>query len=495
MAKGPAFPWAEFLKKTALIAVPVALQNLLTTTGSMVDTMMIAALGQSSVAAVGLCAQFSSLFFSCYWGFVGGGMLFFSQYYGAGDDDGIHRSYGLTLTCMMAVGLLFCILGTVFPGRVMGLYTDKGAIGAIGVRYLRIVAFAYPLNVLAMAASALLRSTERVRIPLYCGIVQVLSNLFLNYCLIQGRLGFPALGVEGAAAATLASSFLNVSLLFLLSRRAGFTYLTAVSRHFKWNRIFVSGYFQKCAPILANELFIGIGNMVINVVLGRQSEDAIAATAVFRTLEGLVIGFFAGFSNAASVLVGKEVGAGRLETAYARAIRLIYLCMTVIAMVALSLFLLSTPILTSMGLSGESLKLGRGLLLIYCIVSVIRMSNWAHNDTFRAAGDATYGTVLEIVFMYAMLLPLVWIMGMVRLSPFLLVFACCYGDEPVRFVLMQLHLYRGGWVRPVTAEGRAALRGFWDLHPRGMNRWRSSAREEVRMILKTADPEKTRSGD
>src|SRR5574344_2757750 len=92
------FLWKPFLTKIAVIAVPVALQNLLTTTGSMVDTMMIAPLGELSVGAVGLCAQFSSLMFSCYWGFVGGGMLFFAQYWGARDDEGITRSYGMTLS-------------------------------------------------------------------------------------------------------------------------------------------------------------------------------------------------------------------------------------------------------------------------------------------------------------------------------------------------------------------------------------------------------------
>ena len=99
------FPWREFLGKTAAIALPVALQNLLMTTGSMIDTMMIAGLGAMSVGAVGLCAQFSSLMFSGYWGFVGGGMLFFGQYWGAKDEEGIHRSYGMTLVCMMTVAL------------------------------------------------------------------------------------------------------------------------------------------------------------------------------------------------------------------------------------------------------------------------------------------------------------------------------------------------------------------------------------------------------
>lgn len=91
------FAWKQFLKNLAIIAIPVALQNMLTTTGSMIDTIMIAPLGETTVGAVGLCAQFSSLMFAGYWGFFGGGMLFFSQYWGAQDDDGIDHSYGLTL--------------------------------------------------------------------------------------------------------------------------------------------------------------------------------------------------------------------------------------------------------------------------------------------------------------------------------------------------------------------------------------------------------------
>ena len=130
-----AFNWPYFIKHIAIIAVPVALQNLLTTTGSMVDTMMLASLGEKTVGAVGLCAQFSSLMFSGYWGFVGGGMLFFSQYWGAGDEDGITRSYGLTLTFMMTVGFLFAALALTRPEFVMNVYTDKTEIQSIGITY------------------------------------------------------------------------------------------------------------------------------------------------------------------------------------------------------------------------------------------------------------------------------------------------------------------------------------------------------------------------
>ena len=455
-----AFQWRDFLSKVAVIAIPVAMQNLLTTTGSMIDTMMIASLGQAEVGAVGLCAQFSSLMFSGYWGFVGGGMLFFSQFWGAKDDDGINHSYGLTLTCMMTVAFIFCFLALLFPEAIMRLYTDKLIIQQIGADYLRIVGFAYPLMVFSMAMAALLRCTERVRIPLYGSIAAVIVNVFLNWVLIFGRFGLPAMGVRGAALATVIAQGVSILVIVCLSKRNGHPYLLAFRKHFHWSKTLVRAYFKKCYPILLNEILLGVGNMMINIVLGRQPEEAIAAIAVFRTLEGLIIGFFAGFANASSVLVGKEVGAGNVDTAYSRAWRLVYLCQGFIGLVCLSLICLHTPILTMMGMRGESFRIAFGMVSIFAVAAIIRMGNWTQNDTFRAGGDATYGTILEIVFMWAMVLPCVYLTGMVWKLPTLIVFACCYVDEPIRYVLMQAHLFRGTWMKPVTPEGQKALIGW-----------------------------------
>ncbi len=455
---GIRYPWGSFLKKIAVIAVPVALQNLLTTTGSMVDTMMIASLGQTEVGAVGLCAQFSSLMFSGYWGFVGGGMLFFSQYWGAKDDDGINRSYGLTLTCMMSVGLLFGLLAVCFPESVMRLYTDKEQIWHVGVEYLRIAGFAYPLMVFSMAMAALLRCTGKVRIPLWGSVTGVVTNVFLNWVLIFGNLGAPAMGVRGAATATLIAQAVNCLVILIAARRSGHPYLLAVRRHFRWTRQFIRIYLWKCFPIICNEVLIGIGNMVINIVLGRQPEEAIAALAVFRTIEGMVIGFFAGFSNASSVLVGTKVGAGKPDTAFGRAWRLVYLCQAFIALLGVILVALHTPILNMMGMRGESFRLAFGMIVIYLAFGIIRMGNWTQNDTFRAAGDATRGTVLEIIFMWAMVIPLVCVSGLLLKWPTLAVFALCYSDEPIRYILMQKHLFSGKWIRPVTPEGVQALK-------------------------------------
>ena len=454
------FDWKTFIRNVAVIAIPIALQNLLTSTASMVDTIMIAPLGETSVAAVGLCGQFASLMFSCYWGFVGGGMLFFAQYYGAQDDDGIDRAYGMTCICMMTDALVFATLALFFPQTVMRLYTDKQGIQVIGVRYLKVVGVAYIFQVWSTLMSSLLRSTERVKIPLYASIASVSTNIVLNYLFIYGKLGLPAMKEAGAALATTCAAFVNSAVILILSRKAGYPYLFHFRKHFCMTKAFVKEYFAKCFPILCNELLIGVGNMVINIVLGRQSESAIAAVAVLRTFEGLVIGFFAGFSNAASVLVGANVGAGKLEVAYERAKRLVPLCGGTILCTVAAILALHTPLLHLMSLSGESFEICTGLLIIYCVVAVIRMCNWVQNDTYRSAGDAIYGTVLEIVFMYCVVLPAVCFTGLKLKAHIFIVFACCYCDEPIRFVLMQIHMYSGKWIRPVTEQGKKAVEEF-----------------------------------
>ncbi len=462
--KKSTFNWKQFLRSIAIIAVPVALQNLLTTTGSMVDTMMLASLGEKTVGAVGLCAQFSSLMFSGYWGFVGGGMLFFSQYWGAGDHDGIRRSYGITLSFMMTVAVIFASLALFAPSFVMNIYTDKPEIQRIGITYLRIVGFAYPLQILAMAMSALLRSIEQVRIPLYGGIASVAANCFFNYLLIFGKCGLPRMGAAGAALGTVLAGVVNLLILLVFILKKRIPYILEISQHFRWDRTFIRKYLQKCFPILCNEVMIGVGNMMINIVLGHQSEQAIAAVAVFRTLEGLVIAFFSGFSNAATVLVGKEVGAGNHETAYQRAWRLVYLCSALIGTACLCVIAIHDPLLHAMGLSGQSYRIGTGMLLIYSIAALIRMGNWTQNDTYRSAGDASFGSILEITFMFLMVLPCVYAANYLFHLPFLAVFALCYVDEPVRYILMQRHMYSAKWIKPVSDAGLATITDFRKKH-------------------------------
>lgn len=454
------FNWPNFLKVLLALAVPVALQNLLTTTGSMVDTMMLATLGETTVGAIGLCAQFSSLFFSGYWGFIGGGTLFVAQYWGAKDDDGIRKSYGITMSLVLGVGIIFGILATRFPEFVMGIYTDKEAFQQIGISYLRIVGFSYPLQSITVVISMLLRSTEHVKIPLIGGIASVCANCFFNYIFIFGKFGAPAMGASGAAIGTIIASFVNLAVLIIFVIINKIPYVLELHRCFNWNKDFIILYFKRCFPILCNEGAMGVSTMLINVVLGRQSAPAIAAVAIYRTIEGIVIAFFSGFSSAAAVLVGKSVGAGKHEDAQEKTIRIVYLTSGIIFVVCSFIMIFHTPLFTMLGLSGESFEICTVMCMIYCVVAVIRMGNWQHNDCFRAGGDPAFGTIMEITFMYLLVLPCVYISHFVFHAPFYLVFILVYCDEPIRYIIMERHLYSRKWIQPVSDMGLATVDAF-----------------------------------
>lgn len=458
------FDYPSFFKSLAVIAIPVAMQNLLTTTGSMVDTVMLARLGERTVGAVGLCAQFSSLMFSSYWGFVGGGTLFMSQFWGAKDDDGLRRSYGVTLTLVMLVGFIFGAAAVLAPGFIMGVYTDKEAISEIGIRYLSVVGFAYPIQCFTVAVSTLLRSTERVKVPLYASIASVFCNCFFNYVLIFGRFGAPRLGVVGAAWGTIIASCVNLAIIVLYAVVNRLPYIFEFGRIFRFSGAFVREYLVKCFPILMNEMAMGVSNMLINIVLGRQTAEAIAAVAIYRTIEGVVISFFSGFSSAASILVGKAVGAGRHEEAYRNAFRIIYFTSLGIAVTGAVIMMLHGPLFTVMGLSGESFEICTFLCGYYLLVAVIRMGNWQQNDVFRAGGDPAFGSIMEITFMYLMVIPLVYICQFVLHAPFKVVFLMVYSDELIRYFIMQRRLYSGKWIRPVSEAGKATIEAFRAEH-------------------------------
>jgi len=450
----------DFYRSVFAIGLPVAMQNLLGTTASMIDTAMLGTQGELAVAAVGICGQFSSLLFAAYFGFASGGILFFSQYWGAKNEKGICKAYGLTLTFMMLVGFLFGAVSCFAPEFVMGIYTDKPNIQTIGVAYLRIAGISFPLQTLSMAMSCLLRSTEKVKIPLYASIASLITNVVLNWVFIFGKLGMPAMGPAGAAVGTVAAGAVNVIMLYAFALRDKQSFLLRFRDHFGWEGAFVRQYFIKCLPIIANEMLYGVGQMIINIVIGRQDEAGIAAMAVFRVIEGLIYAFFGGFANASSVMVGKQVGAGNLKQGFRDAKRFAVLCPAITLLICLATAAVRRPLLQAFGLGDTALQYGMWMLLIYVVASTVRTCNYIMNNTFRAGGEPLFGTVLEIGGLFLVTVPLIWLAGIVWKLPFLAVFAFMYADEFLRLAISLWYLFTGKWVKPVTVQGKQRLDEF-----------------------------------
>ena len=460
--------WKVFFKAVIAIALPIAFQNLLGTTASMVDTIMIGSQGELAVAAVGICSQISSLFFSSYFGFAGGALLFFAQYWGASNEKGINRTFGVSFVFMLLVSLIFCAMAVLKPDFLLGIYTDKQNIIDVGVNYIRIVGFAYPLQVIGVLISFLMRSTERVKAPLICSIVGLVVNFVLNWLLIYGRFGLPKMGPAGAAVGTLASAAVNLLMLLIFLLKGKSKVALKIRDMFHWEDGFLGSYLRKCFPIICNELLYGVGQMLINIVIGHQDESAIAAMAAFRVIEGFVFAFFGGLADAGSVVVGKEVGAGRHMKAYQYAKGFAVLCPAITFVIVLIGLFVNQPLLGLFGLGSQAMEYGKYMIMIYLAAGTIRTCNYIINTNFRAGGEAVYGTVVEISCLFIISVPATWIAGMILHLPFLAVFAFVYTDEILRLIFETRYMRSGKWIKPVTEAGQAALPQFHaelaDLH-------------------------------
>ncbi|MDR1288679.1 MAG: MATE family efflux transporter [Treponema sp.] len=457
---GGNFNRRDFYTSVITIGLPVALQNLLTTSAGMVDTIMIGTLGEQSVAAAGICVQFSMLLFAAWFGFCNGGTIFFAQYWGAGDEQGICRAYGITFSCMMAVCLVFSGFAVFAPEFILSIYTDKEAIRAAAVPYLRIVGFSYPLQIWAAAISSLLRSIEKVKIPLFASIASLITNFILNWLLIFGHFGFPRMGMAGAAVGTVCAGAVNVLVLYIFCFRDKHSFVLRIRDHFHWDLSFLKEYFSRSFFVVCNEMFYGIGVFIINIIIGRQSEAGIAAMAVFRVLEGLLFVFFGGLANASAVMVGKKIGAGKHREGYDEGRRFTLLCPAVTLAIWLLLLPFAKPLLGLFGLGSQALRYAFFMILIYTVTGNIRSRNYITNNIFRAGGESVFGTVVEICGLFLLSIPLTALAGFFLDWPFLAVFTLTFFDEFIRLGILHWYMKSGKWIKPVTSEGLAKLPAF-----------------------------------
>ena len=448
----------DFYRETLRLGMPIAVQGLLTSSLSFIDSLMVGSLGETALAAVGAAGQLGSLLFGFYWGLCCGGTIFIAQYHGVHDETGVRRAYGLSTTCMMAVTLIFSLMAVFAPYWVMGIYAEDAAVRAMGVEYLRIIGVAFLFQTMSAAFSNVLGSTERVKIPLVASIASMITNTALNWMLIYGNLGMPQMGVRGAAIASLAAAAVNLAVLVGVCIYQRNVAVTRLREMFFWPRRFVKEYFVKCIPLLINETGYSMAVLVVNIVFGRQGEANLAAVSIFRTLEGLLYAFFRGFANASSVMIGKRVGAGELKDAAQQSVWFTILCPMMSFMLCAAVFLLRGPLLSLFDISDGVRATVTYILLAYTILGPMRHVNYIQNNIYRAGGESRMGTILEVGAIWLITVPLVLLTGFRLHLPFIAVFIASMVEEFIKFPIELKYLLSRKWIKPVTEQGRAALK-------------------------------------
>ncbi len=305
------FGTRQFCLTALSITLPIIAQNLLTTSFSLVDTLMISSLGTAELTAVGQCASWIQLLNVMLFGISSAAGVQVAQFWGGQRLDKVRKSYGVGLSLCIAVTILFGLFTSLFPSLIMKFYTTDADVAAAGIRYLRVVAFGFVGFGLQHIANAVLRSTEQVRIPMYGTIVAVLTNIILNYTLIFGHFGAPAMGIAGAALASCCANWIGALVTYGISFKKHAILRTALSQLLPDQLSFVQSYFKVGLPIMVNELLWGGGTAILNMIYGHIGTREYAAMTICATIENLITTVFLSLGNSANVLVGAEIGRGK----------------------------------------------------------------------------------------------------------------------------------------------------------------------------------------
>lgn len=416
------FGTRQFCLTALTITLPIIAQNLLTTSFSLIDTLMISSLGTAELTAVGQCASWIQLLNVMLFGISSAAGVQVAQFWGGQHLNKVRNSFGVGLFLCIAVTVLFGLFTTLFPSLIMKFYTADAAVAAAGIRYLRVVAFGFVGFGLQHIANAVLRSTEQVRIPMYGTIVAVLTNIVLNYTLIFGHFGAPAMGIAGAALASCCANWIGALVTYGISFKKHAILRTTLSQLLPDHLTFVQNYFKVGLPIMINELLWGGGTAILNMIYGHIGTREYAAMTICTTIENLITTVFLSLGNSANVLVGAEIGRGKQEKAYQNAVIISCWTPVIAAFFGVLLLLFRHPIVSMFHQSTEVSRLAVQLILVIGFTLPMRFFQYIHIcGILRAGADGVTAALYDFIGIWCISIPLALI-GLLVQVPFLWIY-------------------------------------------------------------------------
>lgn len=444
----------DFFKEFLRISVPIILTNLMTSSLHIIDNIMVGSLGDIELAGVAQANQLAFVLRLTLFGVGGGCAIFSSQYWGNRDVPGVRRTMGISLVSSLAFGALAASAALLAPRAVIRIYTPDPLVIQSGMAYLRITGVSY----LAIAASTVYnaanRSTEKVRLNMVAALCAILANTFLNWCLIFGNLGFPRMGVRGAALATTIAAFAELGIL------VGWTYLKkypAAARIAEMKipgRSFARRYYKVAFPVMLNEGIWSLGVSVYYAVYGRMSTQAVAAMNVFSTVDQVLMAAIFGVMNATAVMVGKRIGAGREQEAVDCSRRMLVVSAAIGIPLGLLLFLLRGSVVSIFNISAEAKEMAFQVMGAASLLIWVRAFNSTNIvGVLRAGGDSVFSLLVEVIGVWLVGIPLAMLGGLVLQLPLPIVYLMIQSEEVLKSIVGVLRFRSRKWVNNLTAGG------------------------------------------
>lgn len=429
------------------IALPVTLQSLLQSSFSMIDQVMIGQLGEVSIAGIGLGGKFASMYSVVLGAIAAAAGIMTAQYIGQENDDDLQKSFSVNFLAAVLLAALFMALGVLIPDRLMGLYTTDTATIACAAEYLRVYAATFIPMAAVSLLSVLLRCMDAAALPLVVSFAAVGCNTGLNYLLIFGKCGFPALGVRGAAIASVISQAGAFVLLIIFFVRVMKNKGRVLHFDIGMDRAHRIQYVGILLPILACEFLWSLGENVYAGIYGHMGTDACAAMTMTGCVQGLMIGALSGVSQAAGIMIGKQLGNKDDAGAYRDSKR--FMVCGVIGSVILSaaLILLAPAYVSIYQVEPQVRELTRRILVAFAIISPVKVQNMIlGGGIIRSGGKTKYIMCVDFIGTWLFGVPLGLLAAFVCKLPIPLVYFILSLEEVVRLIISLILFRKRVWM-------------------------------------------------
>ncbi|MFT4937543.1 MAG: putative MATE family efflux protein [Paraglaciecola sp.] len=437
----------------AAVAVPVAGQMILQSLFGMADVLMVAELGPVAVAAVGLAAKLHFLLIVLMAGIGAGCGILVAQYSGAGDLASGQKTLALSLFLGCLVMVPFTIAFAFFSDFLVALINPDPEVVKLASSFLRITAMVLLLTQIIVIYESALRALGHTGLSLIAGVTSAAINVLLNYVFIFGHWGFPAMGVEGAAWATLLSR--TVQLGLILTRLYWCKHVFALLKsHFiaAFDIPALLHFLKFVAPLVVNHLIWGIGNTTYHVLTGYAGTDALAVMGMLVPIESLFISIFVGLSSAAAVMIGRALGAGDQQLAWQ--LHRLFDRFTLILVLFLSAILwFSRPWIVNMfgELTPDMAQLLSNTLGVFALLIWLKMFNMIRVlGVLRAGGDNRFCLLTDTIGMWGIGIPLYSIAVFSGSYSFIVIYALMYIEEFAKFLPIYKRLGVRKWMNNLT---------------------------------------------
>jgi putative MATE family efflux protein len=441
-----------FIKGMLAIAVPVALQNLISSSLNMIDTLMISSLGQASIAAVGLANQVFFLYILLTFGINSGASIFIAQFWGKEDVPSIRKVLGISMFLSAVAGTIFTVAALFFPEWIMGLFIKEAEVIKLGSDYLRIVSFSYTITAISFAYSIALRTTGRPKVPLKVSVIAFIVNTVLNYIFIFGKFGMPVLGIKGAALGTLIARVVEIIFILYSVYASKGVLAASIKELFGFEKAFIKKYLITVYPVILTEAFWALGQVMYAIAYARIGEKATAAIQLTNTIQNLFFVVVRGLANACGVMVGSKVGSGEEDVAYQYAIRFIIL--SSVSGLVLGIVLALAPDILLMFFRNLEISLyetSRSLLIVMGLTFVIRVYNTiAIVGVLRAGGETKLAMKIDLGTVWLIGVPLAFIGALYLKWPVQYVFLLVTMEEVVKAILGIPIIKSKKWIKNLT---------------------------------------------